>query len=167
MTRFSAFMMLVLATLATFDASAATGSNTLTNAAANWPATMAGGRDTAKTNPDAPMASIRGRVADKKGPLPGAVVKLRGTKQATVTNAQGEFQLLVPANAGGLPATVSYAGYADVPTTLSADTGSEITVRLLVPQAVQGVRRNQLKGYMRTARRQVHRSLRQVRAAKA
>ena len=167
MTRFSAFMMLVLATLATFDASAATDSDNLTNAAADRPAVNAGGRDTAKTDTDAPMASIRGRVADKKGPLPGAVVKLRGTNQATVTNAQGEFQLLVPANAGGLPATVSYAGYADVPTTLSANAGSEITVRLLVPQAVQGVRRNQLKGYLRTARRQVHRSLRQVHAAKA
>lgn len=167
MNRFSAFLITALAALATFDASAVNISYALAGVAVNRPAPNAGERDTAKTSSEVSTASIRGRVADKNGPLPGAVVKLRGTNQATVTNAQGEFQLLVPANAGALPATVSYAGYADVPTSLSADAGSETTVKLLVPQVVQGVRRNQLKSYLRTARRQVHRSLRQVHAAKS
>lgn len=166
MTRFSTFVLAALATLTAFNASAVPSSYPFPGAAVSHTTSGANGRDTARTNNDVSMASIRGRVFDKKGPLPGAVVKLRGTNQMTVSNGRGEFQLLVPANAGALPATVSYAGYADVSTTLAAGEEVEPTVRLLVPQAVKGVRRSQAKGYVRTARRQVHRSLRQVRAAK-
>ena len=98
MTNFSALTMLLLVVFASFNAAAT--SYTPARAKTLWPALRAGEHDTAKAANDASRVSIRGRVADKQGPLPGAVVKLRGTNQATVTNAQGEFQLLVPATAG-------------------------------------------------------------------
>ncbi|MBJ6107830.1 carboxypeptidase-like regulatory domain-containing protein [Hymenobacter sp. BT523] len=69
----------------------------------------------------APAATVTliGKIMDGARALPGAVVVLTGTSQMTVTNAAGEFTFNVPAHAGPMQATVTYAGYADAAVTLS------------------------------------------------
>ena len=103
---------------------------------------------------------IYGRVESPTGPLPGAVVKLND-KQAAVTNARGEFSLKVPATTEPLPITVSYAGYADVATTLSPLSATN-TVQLTAPRVIKVARKSQLKAYMKTSRHQMRRTLRRL-----
>jgi len=76
------------------------------------------------------------------GPLPGAMIIPKATKQMAVTNADGEFQFVVPASAGALQATVTYAGYA---------TADNSTVNLANAQIVVVARKQQLKFYLKTA----------------
>lgn len=103
-----------------------------------------------------------GKITNPAGPLPGAVVILTGTKQMAVTNADGEFEFEVPANAGALAALVTYAGYADEEMTLNAS-ADESTVSLTNARVVVVSRKQQLKRYLKTAHKQVRRDLRQVR----
>jgi len=106
---------------------------------------------------------IKGRVEGLRGPLPGSVVSVKVNDKAisTVTNAAGEFSLTVPATRGPWPATVSYAGYADVATTFSPEAGSP-TVKLSTPIVIKVPRKSQYKVYRRTAQRQIRRTLRRV-----
>ena len=56
---------------------------------------------------------VHGVVQDKRGALPGATVWLRGSRTIVVANAEGEFELLVPANAKVVELTCSYGGLED------------------------------------------------------
>ena len=104
---------------------------------------------------------IYGRVEGLSGALPGAVVRLNGTKQAAATNAAGEFSLTVPASSEALAATVSYAGYADVPVVLSVSEQST-AVKLSSTQLIKGSRKQQAKRYMKTAHRQIRQTMRRL-----
>ncbi|MCC3155423.1 carboxypeptidase-like regulatory domain-containing protein [Hymenobacter sp. BT770] len=108
------------------------------------------------------MMTLVGKITNPAGVLPGAVVILTGTKQMAVTNAEGEFEFNVPANAGPLAARVTYAGYADEPMTLNAAASSS-TVNLANATVIVVSRKQQLKAYLKTARKQVKRSLKQIR----
>ena len=63
----------------------------------------------------------------------------RATKQMAVTNADGEFQFVVPTSAGALQATVTYA------------TADNSTVNLANAQVVVVARKQQLKFCLKTA----------------
>ncbi|GAC1590159.1 MAG: hypothetical protein NVS3B25_08370 [Hymenobacter sp.] len=111
-------------------------------------------------DPDGMMV-LSGKITNPSGPLPGAVIILKSTRQMAVTNADGEFELVVPASAGALQAVVTYAGYADEPMLLNAaDNGS--TVSLTNAKVVVVSRRQQLKAYLKTAHKQVKRDLRKL-----
>ncbi|MBH8560162.1 carboxypeptidase-like regulatory domain-containing protein [Hymenobacter negativus] len=103
-----------------------------------------------------------GKITNPAGPLPGAVVILTGTKQMAVTNADGEFEFEVPANAGALDAVVTYAGYADEKMTLNA-AATESTVSLTNARVIVVSRKQQLKRYLKTAHKQVKHDLRLAR----
>ena len=102
-----------------------------------------------------------GKITNPAGVLPGAVVILTATKQMAVTNADGEFEFEVPANAGSLDAVVTYAGYADEKMTLNA-AAAESTTNLANARVIVVARRQQLKFYLKSARKQVKRSIKQV-----
>ena len=120
-------------------------------------------RDTATVSGSGPeKVMLVGKITNPAGPLPGAVVILTGTKQMAVTNADGEFEFEIPANAGALQAVVTYAGYADEAMTLNA-TAEESTVSLTNARVIVVSRKQQLKRYLKTAHKQVKRDLRQVR----
>ena len=112
--------------------------------------------------PAEPTVVLVGRIATPDGPLPGAVVTLVSTKQMVVTNSEGEFQFVVPASTRTLQAVVSFAGYADERLTLNTD-DAESTVTLANEQAIPVARRQQLKFYLKTARKEASRDLREVR----
>ena len=63
--------------------------------------------------------------------------------------------------AGAVDARVTYAGYADEKMTLNATTG-ESTVNLANDRVIVVARKQQLKYYLKTARKEVKRSLKQV-----
>ncbi|GAB3722175.1 hypothetical protein GCM10027594_02840 [Hymenobacter agri] len=113
------------------------------------------------TPPSEPTMIIGGRIANPDGPLPGAVVTLVGSKQMAVTNSEGEFQFVVPVGTRTLQAIVSFAGYADERLTLNAD-DAESTATLADERAIPLARRQQLKFYLKTARKEAHRELREV-----
>lgn len=105
---------------------------------------------------------IAGKITNPAGVLPGAVIILTATRQMAVTNAEGEFEFVVPASAGPLRARVTYAGYSDELMTLNAG-ATESTVNLANATVVVVARRQQLKTYLKTARKQVRRALKQAR----
>lgn len=111
--------------------------------------------------PAEPTVAIIGRISNPDGPLPGAVVTLVGTKQMTVTNAAGEFQFLVPASTRTLQAVVSFAGYADEAITLNTD-DAETAATLSDEQKILLARRQQLRFYLKTARKAANRDLREM-----
>ena len=111
--------------------------------------------------PSQPTVVLSGRITNADGPLPGAVVTLVGSKEMAVTNSEGEFQFVVPANTRTLQAIVSFAGYADQRLTLNTD-DAESTATLTDEQAIPVARRQQLKFYLKTARREANRDLREV-----
>ena len=124
-----------------------------------------GGHSSAATPAESTeLLVLVGKITNPAGVLPGAVIILTASKKMAVTNADGEFQFVVPANAGALQAVVTYAGYADEALTLNAD-ASESTVNLANARVIVVSRRQQLKGYLKTARREVKRSLKQVHKA--
>ncbi|MCG7859624.1 carboxypeptidase regulatory-like domain-containing protein, partial [Flavihumibacter sediminis] len=44
--------------------------------------------------PELPPVDIKGRVVDERGnPMPGATIRVKGTNNATVSNADGEFSI--------------------------------------------------------------------------
>jgi hypothetical protein len=107
------------------------------------------------------MMVMTGKITNPAGVLPGAVVILENTKQMAVTNAEGEFEFVVPATAQALQARVTYAGFADEKMTLNSAAGS--TASLTNAQVIVVSRRFQLKTYQKFARREVKRDLKQVR----
>ena len=56
---------------------------------------------------------VHGVVQNQQGALPGATVWLHGTRTLVVTNAEGEFELRVPAEATVIELTCGYAGLQD------------------------------------------------------
>jgi len=113
------------------------------------------------TLPAEPTVVLVGRITNPDGPLPGAVVTLLGTKQMAATNSEGEFQFVVPASTRTLQAVVSYAGYADENLTLNTD-DAESTATLADAKAKPLARRQQLKFYLKTARKEANRDLRDI-----
>ena len=116
--------------------------------------------DEGDTKPE--KMTLIGKITNPTGPLPGAVVVLTDTKQMAVTNADGEFEFEVPANAGAIDAVVTYAGYADEKMTLNA-AADESTVSLTNAHVIVVSRRNQLKKYLKTAHKQIKHDLKQIR----
>lgn len=123
--------------------------------AAGLPNASAATAGPAKTLP------LSGRVETEQGPLPGATVRLLGSGQTCVTNEAGSFLFAVPADAGPLAAAVSYPGCAEVSVTLQP-TGPPTVVQMPTP-VVTKADRKRLKPYLKTARRQTKRDLRQLR----
>lgn len=134
--------------------------------ALSFTANVANANGTNPTPSTAPASTekmvLMGKITNPAGPLPGAVVILSGTKQMAVTNADGEFEFTVPANAGALDAVVTYAGYADEKMTLNAS-ADESTVSLTNARVIVVSRKQQLKKYLKTARKQVKHDLKQIR----
>ena len=62
---------------------------------------------------------LHGVVQDRQGVLPGATVWLHGTRTIVVTNAEGEFELRVPADAKQVSLTCGYAGLQEEVMTLT------------------------------------------------
>ena len=159
----------LLLTLAFFMVAAFTGSSVRAQAAfssSNLYASnsLGGGSSRAAATSSAEpteMMVLAGKITNPAGPLAGAVVILTATKQMAATNADGEFQFVVPASSGALDARVTYAGYADEKMVLNT-TADESTVNLANAQVVVVARKQQLKFYLKTARKQVKRSLKQV-----
>ena len=106
---------------------------------------------------------IAGKITNPAGVLPGAVVILAATKQMAVTNAEGEFEFVVPANSGPLRARVTYMGFADELMTLDAN-AAQSTVNLANAVVIVVARKQRLKVYLRTARKQIRRELRKMRS---
>ena len=125
--------------------------------------TGGGDHGTSSTDPTETMV-LTGKITNSAGLLAGAVVILTATKQMAVTNADGEFQFVVPASAGALDARVTYAGYADEKMTLNAS-ADESTVNLANARVIVVARKQQLKFYLKTAQKEVKRSLKKVRKA--
>jgi hypothetical protein len=106
---------------------------------------------------------ITGKITNAAGALPGAVIILNGTRQMAVTNADGEFEIAVPANSGPLPARVTYAGYADEAIVLNGAEGAS-TVNLANGTVIVVARSQRLKAYLKTARKQVRHDLKHIHA---
>jgi hypothetical protein len=130
--------------------------------ASNKPYTTSKGSVSAATKEVVGEVIVSGKITNPAGALPGAVVILKDTKQMAVTNADGEFQFVVPANSGPLRAVVTYAGYADEETTLDT-TAEGSTVNLANARVIVVARRQQLKKYIKTAHKQMRRELRRLR----
>src|SRR5690606_33739257 len=74
------------------------------------PVTTRADRQTARTTPSAQQQSVTGRVLDEHGtPLQGAAVRVKGTTQATGTDADGRFTLADVDDDAVL--VVSFVGY--------------------------------------------------------
>ena len=75
---------------------------------------------------------FQGVVKDQHGALPGATVWLHGTTQMAVANAEGVFQLFVPADQTEARVTCSFVGLESEQATLLLNTASmgESTVYL-------------------------------------
>lgn len=100
-----------------------------------------------------------GHVISPKGALPGAVVQIKGIKKVTVTDADGEFSLLIPRSKAPVSITASYAGFDDETVTVARDDRAA-TVELATPKTIKVARNQQLKAYLKTAHRQARRDLR-------
>lgn len=102
-----------------------------------------------------------GRVVNPDGALPGAVISVVGTREMAVSNSNGEFSLLLPATTAPVQLTVSYAGFADETVSVQPDS-PDTTLKLALPQPVRVGRKQELKAYMKTAHRDVRRTLRRL-----
>ena len=71
------------------------------------------GRDPEAGNKAHAYKVVHGVVQNKHGVLPGATVWLHGTHTIVVTNAEGEFELRVPADSKLVELTCSYSGLQD------------------------------------------------------
>lgn len=73
------------------------------------------------------IALIKGKVTDSKGqPLPGAIVKVKGTQKATAADASGQFS--IDANAGDV-LVVSFVGFSPKEIAVS-DSSSPLNIQL-------------------------------------
>lgn len=104
---------------------------------------------------------LTGHVRSAAGPLPGAVVKIAGSNEMVVTDADGSFHVTVPFNTA-VKATASYAGFADESMALD-DTGTGSEISMNTAQTVKVGKHQQLKTYLKTARKQNKKSLRRIR----
>lgn len=72
---------------------------------------------------DAPKSGatkvVHGVVQGREGALPGATVWLHGSRTIAVTNAEGEFELRVPADAKTVSLTYGYGGLHEEEVTLA------------------------------------------------
>ena len=71
------------------------------------------GRDPETGSKASAYKAVHGVVQNKQGVLPGATVWLHGTRTIVVTNAEGEFELRVPADTKFVELTCSYSGLQD------------------------------------------------------
>lgn len=62
---------------------------------------------------------VHGVVQGRDGALPGATVWLHGSRTIAVTNAEGEFELRVPADAKTVSLTCGYGGLCEEVVTLA------------------------------------------------
>lgn len=62
---------------------------------------------------------IHGVIQNEQGALPGATVWLKGSRTIVVTNAEGEFELRVPANAQTVALICGYGGLKEQELTLA------------------------------------------------
>jgi hypothetical protein len=69
--------------------------------------------DPEETPKAAAYKTVRGVVQGQQGALPGATVWLHGSRTIVATNAEGEFELRVPAEAKIIELTCGYAGLQD------------------------------------------------------
>jgi hypothetical protein len=106
---------------------------------------------------------LTGKITNAAGVLPGAVIILTANKHMAVTNADGEFEIEVPADSGPLQARVTYGGYADESMVLNAGEALS-TVNLANATVIVVARRQRLKAYLKTARKQVRHELKQIHA---
>ncbi|MCI1189388.1 carboxypeptidase-like regulatory domain-containing protein [Hymenobacter sp. DH14] len=77
------------------------------------PVPAAAGHDPEENPKTTPYKTVHGVVQSRQGVLPGATVWLHGSRTVVVTNAEGEFELRVPANAQVIELTCGYAGLQD------------------------------------------------------
>src|SRR6185436_14946308 len=76
----------------------------------------------------AQQRTITGKITDESGnPISGASVIVKGSSRGVVTGPNGNFSLVVPANASTL--TISYVGYESQNVTI---TGNALDVKLKV-----------------------------------
>ena len=111
--------------------------------------------------PSAEKALLVGKITNAAGVLAGAVVILTGSKKMAVTNANGEFEMEVPANSGPLQAPFTYAGYADENILLNPG-GATSTVTMANATVIVIARRQRMKAYLKTARKQVKHDLHKI-----
>ncbi|MDO7877121.1 carboxypeptidase-like regulatory domain-containing protein [Hymenobacter sp. ASUV-10] len=107
---------------------------------------------------DGHTISLRGQIVGPEGPLPGAIVALKGGTHSAITNSNGMFLLNVPAGAP-LPAIVSFAGFEDEEITIDPNT-QDATLRLTTAHPIKVKRKQSLKAYMKTAHKQARRESR-------
>ena len=112
--------------------------------------------------PVAAPVALAGRVETTAGALPGAVVRLPRFGQSCVTDAQGNFRFALPAGTGPEAVVVAYAGFADVTAAFQPGTTLAV-VQLLTPVSISLTKQQQLKTYLKNARRAVKHDLRQIR----
>ncbi|MGI4883463.1 MAG: hypothetical protein ACRYFR_00715 [Janthinobacterium lividum] len=129
--------------------------------AANVPSAAPVAPAAALATPVAAPAVLAGRVETLAGALPGAVVRLPRLGRSCVTDAQGNFSFNVPAGTGPEAAVASYAGFTDVTATLQPDATLAV-VQLLTPVNISLPKQQQLKSYLKNARREVKYDLRQI-----
>ncbi|MDQ2795132.1 MAG: carboxypeptidase-like regulatory domain-containing protein [Bacteroidota bacterium] len=77
------------------------------------PALASAGSGSEESPKAAAYKTVHGVVQSRQGVLPGATVWLHGSRTMVVTNAEGEFELRVPANAQIIELTCGYAGLQD------------------------------------------------------
>lgn len=117
---------------------------------------------TASAGKPVATAVFAGQVVGPTGAaLPNSVVRLVGTFQLDVTNGEGEFHFTVPATNAPLQLLVSDAGFESETATFSPHDRAA-TVVLVTSRVIKVARKQQLKTYLKTARRQVKRSLRHL-----
>ena len=160
---FSAALLSCVALLAASPASAQAQGSYAALTSGYETTTSAGpvGNGTAVTAPEATATMVlTGHVKTAAGPLPGAVVKVANSSEMAVTDADGSFHLTVPVSTHPVQATASYAGFADQPVVLDA-TSSDVS--LSVVHVIKIAKKQQLKTYLKTARKQVRKNLHAVR----
>ncbi|WP_460502878.1 peptidase associated/transthyretin-like domain-containing protein [Hymenobacter agri] len=121
-----------------------------------------GGSETPGVSKASEKTVLTGKITNAAGVLPGAVIILTATKQMAVTNAEGIFELVVPANSGPLDARVTYGGYDDEKMVLNS-AAAESTVSLTNAHVVVVARSQRLERYLKTAHKQIKRELKQIR----
>ena len=85
---------------------------------------------TKKTDMSGDPVSVRGKVVDPQGqPIVGASVIVQGTTVGVSTDAQGRFELEVPAPAASRVLEISYLGYETTRVAVGSRTRFDVTLR--------------------------------------
>ena len=100
------------------------------------PGAAVAGTTAESSAPTPALKKVHGVVQGQQGALPGATVWLHGTRTVVVTNAEGVFELLVPADAPVIELTCGYAGLQDEVVRL-APAEALGSVYLLRPHAIK------------------------------